>query len=749
MDDTEKFVEQTAKGARNFADMNRSAEGMSISFAKVIGFGAGLELMRKAMTEMVERSRTVQSIKKAMMPDNLVEHDLLVRQKTLTAGRINAMQVLRTQGLLGTEIHKRTLEAYRQQNYELIGQIRLVRTLNDVGKVTIGIATAMVGLMGDLWMKSRQLNQNLIEANALWTNRVRLVYSTLLAQAQLGVSFGKATDAARALVSYGLDTEQTFKANLDTVIMLEQGLGISVHTAATLATVVERQVKGSFQGVADVLAQLVDDTTLAGEEAAKLANTIGVAVGRLKPGLGAAGFPEVIKLVGRYESALKEVGGVPGAFQDLVTKMTTSEGITGAGALGVNPDFLATSQGVQLVMDRFADYGKMIVGQAQGWDRQMRLEALAAQFNTSADAANQMLMAIERANKQVVGDISLQERWRRQIHATDEGWTRLTNSFIAIAQMGLYPLVVGINAVINWFADAVNWITKNQYVLYVAASAVAVTMLATTVGLYRVGRALLAVAFTSNLAAAAAQRLAAANALQNAQKLLGVAPTAGPSLLGLLGKQFTGGWTMLLAPLKAIAGFTGLAASTLAVAVAGIAWLGYLGYRIWAVNKKSQEDQEASRKIVHAKSLSLQEAYAAKVYREARFGGPEGVAHALNQLRQEAMVRARDTSEGAPSFEQKIADLQESQAILDTLGTSVAKGLLTKSMFETLSERSTEEITNDDAIRKTAEDQLTTVKKSLSEQQKQLEEQKAESERRAIREAQERADSFRRSHPFY
>jgi tripartite-type tricarboxylate transporter receptor subunit TctC len=57
--------------------------------------------------------------------------------------------------------------------------------------------------------------------------------------------------------------------------------------------------------VADVVAQLVDDTALAGEEAAKLATHIATAMGRLKPGMGGGALPEVVKMVGRYEAALK------------------------------------------------------------------------------------------------------------------------------------------------------------------------------------------------------------------------------------------------------------------------------------------------------------------------------------------------------------------------------------------------------------------------------------------------------------
>lgn len=580
--------------------------------------------------------------------------------------------------------------------------------------------TALVSLTADLYRKNYEFNQDLIEANSTFAHRNKLLKDTLTIQAQSGISFGKITDAARALVSYGLDMETSFEANLEIVAKMEQGLGVSVSESARLASIVERQVKSSFEGVARTIAQIVEDTALAGDEAARLATNISTALGRLRPGLGAAGLPDVLRLVGRYEGALKEVGGSSGALTQLLTQLTTPEGIVGAGALGVNPEFLATSKGVQDVMTRFAEYGEMLVGQSNGWERQMRLQALAQQFNLSADQANQLLIAIKRGNEQQMGSISLQDRWKQQLNATNSGISRLTASLWGLLQGGLLPVVNIIGLVTNKLADLVEWLLKSKTVVTVAGYAVLAVAAGLAVQFWSLSRALWAVAASSLAATAGLTRTAAAQ---------GVSTT-----YGLLNPyNFTGIAGVLARPLMLVARGISLLLSPLGILVAGVAIVGGLLAKIYSVNKESRDEAKQAERIVISRYQALEEQRQARFYAAARYGNADDVMKAYHGLASDATAMFQHILDPNERRNQTNAWLDKKMAEAEF---DLQKGMVTRGMFTPLDEITPEDEKREDEMRNLTEKML-----KVNEDQRSL----AEKDIRAkLEQEQERqADAFK------
>lgn len=545
------------------------------------------------------------------------------------ASAVGAADILKdylAQAFKTSELSLRVQQVFTEEKLAELGY-----TKQGVALQAAALALAL-GATRELYYNQRLLNQNLIEANASWKHRTELLAETLVTQAQLGMSFGDITKAAAALVSYSLDTESSFKDNVRLVVQMEQGLGVSVGASAQLASIVERQIKGSFTDVAHVVAQLVDDTALAGDEAVRLANAIATAMGRLRPGMSAQGLPEVLRLVGRYEAALKEVGGAPGAFQQLITSLTRPEGIVGAGALGVSPEFIVTSRGVEQVMERFARFGNMLVGQAQGWDRQFRLQALADIFGTTADQANQMLIAIQRTKEQQVGAITVQERWREQMHATNTGVSRLANSLTALMQGALLPLVQLIGFITNKLADFVEWVLQYRPVVYAVMGAVFVGLGALVVSLWGLVKALVAVTVSALGAKSALFKQAALNQTDFLNVLFPKA--AGKGLLGALGTRIgfagVGG------------GITVLGISTIiGVLLAGLA----VQHRIWAIEKKTDEDNAARHRIILQKSDELAFRTRERIIAAAKTGRTEDVFSMTETLVRQARARgglARD-----------------------------------------------------------------------------------------------------------
>lgn len=591
----------------------------------------------------------------------------------ISFGKITASLVAaRTiEGFLDKVIYKSsaylTIEkAFSAENLKQVG----------IGNLRINTIALAATAMADLLIKQRQFNQNLIEANSTFEHRNKLLSDTLVLQAQSGVSFDKITDAARALVSYGMDAESSFEANLEIIAKMEQGLGVSVSESARLASIVERQVKGSFEGVARTIAQIVEDTALAGDEAARLATNISTALGRLRPGLGAAGLPDVLKLVGRYEGALKEIGGSSGALTQLLTQLTTPEGITGAGTLGVGPEFLATAGGVQDVMQRFSKFGEMLVGQSAGWERQFRLQALAQQFNISADQANQLMMAVKRGNEQQTGNISLQERWRQQVHATNSGISRLTNAFWGLLQTGLLPVANIITGITNKLADFVEFALKSKTVVYVLGTALAVASAIAAAGLWRVVRALTAVALASSGSAISSMIQNAPRAGNFIGPINQAAGARGFVTLLMGGLRAAWPFVVWLAPLAVVAGFLS---------------------RIYSVNKESLDEQKAAKQIILNQANVIEERRRSKIYSTARFGGsPEEVMRQYELLVGNAVQMFQDIND--PDKRMAATSDWLNKMLTEVTEMDIPRALVTKGMYTPLTEMTLEEANKEDEL---------------------------------------------------
>ena len=705
----EPLVEQAHRLAGHMSDSQKAAEGLSASFKSALLAIGGYEALNRMVSHMADRSQFIRAVNRAVSAEQLNQYSLMMRTREVRseAAAMTALLHKEKRGITKQEEAQR--DVMRQQLRELRAQSVFANELTRLGNVRLAAYGATAVIATDLFFKQRQLNQNLIEANSAWQKRSELLLETLHTQMRLGVSFDKATESIRALVHYGMDMESNFSTNVRLVAQMEQGLGISTQHSAQLASVVERQLRGSFERVADVVAQIVDDTSLAGDEAVRLAQNISMALGRLRPGLGAAGLPEVLRLVGRYEAALKEVGGQSGAFQHLLTQMTTPEGITGAGALGVNPEFLATSQGAQNVMDRFAQYGQMLVGQSQGWERQMRLQALAQMFGTSAEQANQMLLAIKRANEQQSGQITLQERWRNQLHATDQGIHRMANSLTGLMQYALYPVIFVIGAVINKTADFVESLFQHKAALTVVATAVLSYTLYLSIRMVNLARHLWAVVLSTNAVTAAMTRLQAAQAGVSLSSTIGRAGfvpmsatqaflqnlftfrKAGAATVGGMAAWFptvTSGFSMLGTWLSRIFMGVRVLFGPLGLLLAVAGGVGYYVNKIWQEAKSANEAAKRQEPIILSAVDRLNAQRRQQFYANARYGQYDIAEQVYAAMTRDAAMKFTTGAERIEDPAQRlVAQRQWLEDQLQAAREDLRMAQMTREMYTPASER--------------------------------------------------------------
>jgi hypothetical protein len=718
--------------ATDFADIVKQAEFLGKRLTESQKAGDALEkalsgaaatvteftVMQNVMARMVESSSVLSSSWNLIKNSSKSQAELLKRQVDLTASKNFFEKELLT--ATGAQA-KLAQELYDSAEHEL-GVLRLQRQvnaeLNKLGSVRLTMLKAYIDAGKLLWSNERKLNEQLIEANSSHAQRTKLLESSLMLQVQTGLSYDKITEAARALVSYNMDTADSFGENLKLVAQLNTGVGVSVNESAHLAAVVERQVNGSFKDVAETVSQLVDDTALAGDEAAKLAANLGTAMSRLRPGIASAGIAEVTRIVGKYEGALKEIGGQSGAFQQLITSLTTPEGLAGAGALGVSPEFLATSNGVQDVMNRFARYGDMLVGQSQGWERQMRLQALAQMFGVSADQANQMLIAIKRANDEQIGQISTQERWRNQMSATNQGITRLGNSLAALLQGSMYPLVRFVGWAANGLADWINKIAEYKDVVYGA-------------GIVLMGGAVLLTIRLASLAKSLYQAAIASAVYQNTLGKAGIPGLGGGSIksilmtlgtsvvtfgkdiktwvssasnlnslrnlpnmlrIALMNFQLTGVrgiWSVLSGTFRTAAPRLAMGiGADLALGAAPLVFAGIMLKKIYDVNKQSLEDQRAANKVIINREKMLEDQTRRRIYSAARAGDASEVERLYVKLAQQANAKFSDLKDPRARKQAQENWLNEQ---MQGVKRDVEVGMATKLMFTPMAERTPEQ----------------------------------------------------------
>lgn len=350
---------------------------------------------------------------------------------------------------------------------------------------------------------SARFNQDLIEANSELSYRFGLMQKTLEVQRLTGVSFAEATEAARALVHHSMDTRDTFKDNVKYVTMLKEGVGVSTQTSAKLAVIWEGQLNQSFREAADLMAQIVNSTSLAGEEAGQLAENIARAVGAMRPGVS-ADMSAVVKMVAGYEDQLKRLGGQAGGFGELLTKMTGTEGLVGAGLLGVgSPEFLASEKASEEVIKRFGSYIKSFLGQTQGWERQVRLEQLSELFGLSAHQINLMAQAVANNTAGIQDNISVEQRYREQMVATGQSLSMLVNKFRALLTEAMLPALYVFTKLIDIITQVVGWLAEWKLAVIALQAVLVIAIPFVIRELYNLARVLVHVALSARAAALA------------------------------------------------------------------------------------------------------------------------------------------------------------------------------------------------------------------------------------------------------
>jgi hypothetical protein len=442
----------------------------------------------------------------------------------------------------------------REQINLAASQLRFKLELQKISRGELILSGAFLAAVTSAYHVFSETGKILIESNSSLAGRLALTRSILSTQRMLGTDMRQSVEAARELVDYGYDLDSTFESTLKLVIQMKDGLGLSAKLGAELAVVYERQLRTNARDVADSMARLVNDTSVAADEAGRLAINIGRAVALLRPGVN-ADLSAVNELVGRYEGALKRLGGQFGGFESLLTKMTTPEGMLQAGVLGVNnPEFIRSKEATKQVIDQFAAYAKSTLGNTSGWERAVRLQTLAEIFGTTTQQVNLMIRAVDEANSQRQTSITVEQRYNDQVFASADVLNRLKNSLISLSQQAVLPLIEAVTSVLKPVADGLKAFQEWSGAVYVASAVLTGGAIFAVRQLYHVTTALYTMATAAHLSAVAMRQRAAAEFI-------------GPTLPG----AGAGGASMMARTSGMMGRFMGLAAAPIIAGAVALA----------------------------------------------------------------------------------------------------------------------------------------------------------------------------------
>lgn len=381
------------------------------------------------------------------------------------------------------------LDRLKQLKTELKASRVLTKEIGDIITSKWAIAAgAFVGQMVIAFRYSHQMQDVLKQANSDYATRARLMNEISQVQAATGNEMADMGKGAAALVNYGYDLRGNFKDTLETMVKMEEGLGVSYDLSAQMAVAV-RRIGGDFRAVADSVARIKADTALSADEATRFATQISQAVMMLRPGSGGL-VAQTSDYISRMAAALKELTGSGDGFVKMMSDFTTEQGMMGAATLGATPDFLSDPAQAKKVTERFVKYVNQQLAGTSGFQRMATIQLLSEQFNTSADVIVNASEMMKKYNETQQKGTSLNEQWRQQTAEFMKTMSKIGNSLSAIVQQTLIPIIRWFNPLLEKLAQVIQWVADSSAALYIGIGALAVSAVGAIITLKRLTFAL-------------------------------------------------------------------------------------------------------------------------------------------------------------------------------------------------------------------------------------------------------------------
>ena len=314
---------------------------------------------------------------------------------------------------------------------------------------------------------SRQLNKELILANSSFETRYRLMSDVLAVSAATGISTKEVGDIMASLVANGQQYSQTLALDLQTSVLLHEGLGLSVEASSALVGNA-RRTHDSFSEVADVLTDIQERIGLSSEAAARMMldisssadyltsaqqSTLGIANLTRNLAPEAAGLQSINRgdLVNDLAHAISAANEKQFSYADIIAGHGTAE------QRGGNVNALVM-QYSQMLSDMGEDQRRIMVhiySQLSGASEKLLLDLYPA-YKEQQEAMSKLTMA-ERLELQQKK--STQQAFDEQSSATRGVFEKLGNAFTSLEYSILSStgLVHAMQTLTGWTINAAEW----------------------------------------------------------------------------------------------------------------------------------------------------------------------------------------------------------------------------------------------------------------------------------------------------
>ena len=354
------------------------------------------------------------------------------------------------------------------------------------------------------YQRSGEMNRSLIEANSLIDNRIELSSQVWEVMAATGTEQQSANEAAKALVGVGFDLRNNFKDTLEVMVEMRDGLGVSYENSAQMARIFEVNLKTPVREVADQIALIKNNTSLAADEATRFATEIAKSLRFLGPDAQGSAA-KVSGYVTLMAAKMKDVGGNGEDLVKVFNEMTkgTSQGFFLRGAARVNsPGEVGSIGGSKAAMQGIDQAIKTLVTAGPGSPAySAQVESAAQILGTSTDAIQLWGKTIEAYNAPLNANQKLLQAWQQEMEASSASVRQIKDSIIALVQRGVEPWIKYINEALSLTAKAFQWAASSAYAYVPVTVLVAVGAVKTGVSLFKLAVAIARVGVAADLVA--------------------------------------------------------------------------------------------------------------------------------------------------------------------------------------------------------------------------------------------------------
>lgn len=460
------------------------------------------ELSKAIVTPLEESTRRVDEFKMAVISAGNELEAVKLRKSQLIAAR-QYQPALRAARQSIETAKEELVMAERQRSLVQQTQGFFSKGLTVNALITKGFIDAI--------HRSKEMNVSLIEANSSLDQRRQLTRDILQAQAATGNSTQDMATGVKALVNLGFDLQGNFKDVLETVVKMEEGLGVSYESSAKLAQIFQVGLRTPVREVADSIATIANNTALAADEATRFATEIGQALRLLGPGITQQATA-VTEVVNRMAGAIKEAGGDPQEIIKAFAEMThgTAQGFMARSLAGVtSPGALGTEAGARQALAGINQTINRIVTSAPGTAAYVaQLQAASEILSISTQNIVLYRDALTKANEPLSQRTTLEQRYREQITEAGKSLERIRGAFASLFQQGFLPVIYATNWLLKNISDFLIGLTKSRIAVVGFTTLVGIGIVRTSAALIRLAGTLAIVAANANVAAAAMARRA-------------------------------------------------------------------------------------------------------------------------------------------------------------------------------------------------------------------------------------------------